>query len=55
MQAPCAKNEAFNVSAMVTSLYAKNPRIACKACPEGTVALPGALACTVRGRAALGC
>jgi hypothetical protein len=37
-----------NISAMATSLFLKNPKIACKACPDGTVALYPSLACTVR-------
>jgi hypothetical protein len=47
LQLPCGKNEVLNVTAMASSLFAKNPRVACKACPEGTVALFPSLACTV--------
>ncbi len=36
------------MTAMATSLFAKNPKVACKACPEGTVALFPAITCTVR-------
>ncbi|KAI8471014.1 MAG: hypothetical protein J3K34DRAFT_468631 [Monoraphidium minutum] len=44
---PCAVNEVINATAMTTPLFKKDPRVACKPCPAGAVALPGALACTV--------
>ncbi|GBF91708.1 hypothetical protein Rsub_04012 [Raphidocelis subcapitata] len=44
---PCGPNQVVNISAMVTSLFLKNPKVACQSCPEGTVALYPSLACTV--------